>query len=46
MLLRDEKMEAIYFLKEDTYGGIADRKLTIPIIMKVHRHRRSKFRDA
>ncbi len=46
MLLRDEKVEDAYFLKGDTYGGIADRKLTIPIIMKVHRHRRSKFRDA
>lgn len=46
MLLRDEKVEAAYFLKGDTYGGIADRKLTIPITMKVHRRRRFKFRDA
>ncbi len=32
-LLKDEKVEAIYFLKGDTYGGMADRKITVPIYL-------------
>jgi hypothetical protein len=32
-LLKDEKVEAVYFLKGDTYGGIADRKITVPIYL-------------
>lgn len=33
LLLKDEKVEAVYFLKGDTYGGIADRKITVPIYL-------------
>ena len=33
LLLKDEKVEAVYFLKGDTYGGIADRKVTVPIYL-------------
>ena len=33
MLLDDGKVEAVYFLKGDTYGGITDRKITIPIYL-------------
>lgn len=33
LLLKDRKVEAVYFLKGDTYGGIADRKITIPIYL-------------
>ena len=32
-LLKDEKVEAVYFLKEDSYGGIAGRKITVPIYL-------------
>ena len=32
-LLKDEKVEAVYFLKGDTYGGMADRKITVPIYL-------------
>ncbi len=32
-LLKDEMVEAVYLLKEDTYGGMADRKLTVPIYL-------------
>lgn len=32
-LLKDEKVEAVYFLKEDTYGGMAGRKITVPIYL-------------
>jgi len=35
-LLRDNKVEAVYFLKGDTYGGSTDRMITIPIYL-VHR---------
>lgn len=38
MLLKDNKVEAVYFLKGNTYGGIADRKITVPIYL-VHRVR-------
>lgn len=33
LLLADGKAEAIYFLKGDTYGGIAGRKITVPIYL-------------
>ena len=33
MLLDDGKVEAVYFLKGDTYGGITDRKITVPIYL-------------
>ena len=33
MLLDDGKVEAVYFLKGDTYGGITDQKITIPIYL-------------
>lgn len=33
MLLKDNKVEAIYFLKGDTYGGKAERMITIPIYL-------------
>lgn len=33
MLLNDGKVEAVYFLKGDTYGGITDRKITAPIYL-------------
>lgn len=32
-LLKEGKVEAIYFLKGDTYGGLAERKITIPIYL-------------
>lgn len=32
-LLRDGKVEAIYFLKGDTYGGITERMVTVPIYL-------------
>ena len=32
-LLRDGKVEAVYFLKGDTYGGVSDRKITVPIYL-------------
>lgn len=32
-LLKDNKVEAVYFLKGDTYGGIEERKLTVPIYL-------------
>lgn len=32
-LLKDGKVEAVYFLKGDTYGGMEGRKLTIPIYL-------------
>ena len=32
-LLKDEKVEAVYFLKGDTYGGMAVRKITVPIYL-------------
>lgn len=32
-LLRDGKVEAVYFLKGDTYGGLSDRKITVPIYL-------------
>lgn len=32
-LLIDEKVEAVYLLKENTYGGMADRKITVPIYL-------------
>lgn len=32
-LLKDEMVEAGYFLKGDTYGGMADRKITVPIYL-------------
>ena len=33
LLLDDGKVEAVYFLKGDTYGGIAGRKITVPIYL-------------
>lgn len=33
MLLDDGKLDAVYFLKGDTYGGIMDRKITVPIYL-------------
>ena len=34
LLLKDEKVEAVYFLKGDTYGGkFDDHKYTIPIYL-------------
>lgn len=33
LLLQDGKAEAIYFLKGDTYGGVAGRKITVPIYL-------------
>jgi len=33
MLIDDGKVEAIYFLKGDTYGGITDWKITVPIYL-------------
>ena len=32
-LLDDGKVEAVYFLKGDTYGGIEGRKITVPIYL-------------
>ncbi|MEY8356747.1 DUF4143 domain-containing protein [Lachnospiraceae bacterium 54-53] len=32
-LLKDEKVEAVYFLKEDTYGGMVDQKIAVPIYL-------------
>jgi len=32
-LLRDGKVEAIYFLKGDTYGGVEGRTLTVPVYL-------------
>lgn len=32
-LLKDNKVEAVYFLKGDTYGGIEDYKVTVPLYM-------------
>ena len=32
-LLNDHKVDSIYFLKGDTYGGIAERNITIPIYL-------------
>lgn len=32
-LLADQKVEAVYFLKDDTYGGIAERTITVPIYL-------------
>ena len=32
-LLEDGKAEAVYFLNEDTYGGIEDRRITVPIYL-------------
>jgi len=32
-LLEDEKVEAVYLLKGDTYGGITGRKITVPIYL-------------
>lgn len=32
-LLADQKVEAVYFLKGDTYGGIAERTITVPIYL-------------
>ena len=33
LLLKDGKVEAVYFLKGDTYGGASDRKITVPIYL-------------
>ena len=33
LLLRDQKVEAVYFFKGDTYGGISDKKITVPIYL-------------
>lgn len=33
LLLRDGRVEAAYFLKGDTYGGIAGRMITVPIYL-------------
>lgn len=33
MLLADGKVEAVYFLKGDTYGGIEGRILTVPVYL-------------
>ena len=32
-LLDDGKVEAVYFQKGDTYGGIEGRKITVPIYL-------------
>jgi len=32
-LLEDGKVEGVYFLKGDTYGGIAERMVTVPIYL-------------
>lgn len=32
-LLQDRKVEAVYFLKGDTYGGKSGRTITIPIYL-------------
>lgn len=32
-LLADQKVEAVYFLKGDTYGGIAEKIITVPIYL-------------
>ena len=32
-LLKDGKVEAVYLLKGDTYGGIAERMVTVPIYL-------------
>ena len=32
-LTKDGKVEAVYFLKGDTYGGIAERTVTVPIYL-------------
>lgn len=33
LLLKEQKVEAVYFLKGNTYGGIAERKITVPIYL-------------
>ena len=33
LLLDDGKVEAVYFLKGDTYGGTAGRKITVPVYL-------------
>lgn len=33
LLLQDGKVEAVYYLKGDTYGGIAGRMITVPIYL-------------
>lgn len=33
LLLKEDKVEAVYFLKGNTYGGIAERKITVPIYL-------------
>ena len=33
MLLKDGRVEAVYFLKGDTYGGVAERMVTVPIYL-------------
>jgi predicted AAA+ superfamily ATPase len=32
-LLKDDKVEAVYFLKGDTYGGVGERTITVPIYL-------------
>ena len=32
-LLADQKVEAVYFLKGNTYGGIAERNITVPLYL-------------
>lgn len=32
-LLKDGRVEAVYFLKGDTYGGVAERMVTVPIYL-------------
>lgn len=32
-LLKDEKVEAVYFLKGDTYGGMVERMIMVPIYL-------------
>ena len=33
LILQDGKADFVYFLKGDTYGGIADKKITVPIYL-------------
>lgn len=33
MLLKDGRVDAVYFLKGDTYGGVAERMVTVPIYL-------------
>ena len=33
LVLRDKKVEAVYFLKGNTYGGIEGNKLTVPVYL-------------